>query len=163
VTIAPTQVSIALLPADFDRWNELLALILEAFAYMDGIIDPPSSAHRLTPENLAAKAGAETVFLATAGEELLGCVFVAEKPDHFYVGKLAVAPAAQGAGIGKRLLGAVEQFARESGKPILELQTRVELTGNQKAFGRLGFVEAARTAHEGFDRPTSITMRKVLG
>jgi GNAT superfamily N-acetyltransferase len=162
VTIAPTQVSIVRLPADFDRWNELLALILEAFAYMDGIIDPPSSAHRLTPENLAAKADSETVFLATAGEVLLGCVFVAEKPDHFYVGKLAVAPA-QGAGIGKRLLGAVEQFARESGKPILELQTRVELSGNQKAFGRLGFVEAARTAHEGFDRPTSITMRKMLG
>jgi GNAT superfamily N-acetyltransferase len=163
VTIGPDQVGIARLPADFDRWDELLALILDAFAYMDGIIHPPSSARLLTPENLAAKAGSETVFLATAGEKLLGCVFVAEKPDHFYVGKLAVAPVAQGAGIGKRLLGAVEQFARECGKPILELQTRIELTGNQKAFGRLGFVETARTTHEGFDRPTSITMRKMLG
>ncbi|MDH6230985.1 GNAT superfamily N-acetyltransferase [Mesorhizobium soli] len=163
MTVAPDQVGIARLPADFDRWNELLALILDAFAYMNGIIDPPSSAHQLTPENLAAKADSETVFLATAGEELLGCVFAAEKLNHFYVGKLAVAPAAQGAGIGKHLLGAVEQFARESGKPILELQTRIELTGNQMAFGKLGFVETSRTAHEGFDRPTSITMRKMLG
>ncbi|PSJ57967.1 GNAT family N-acetyltransferase [Mesorhizobium soli] len=130
---------------------------------MDGVIDPPSSAHRLTPENLAAKAGTETVFLATVGKALVGCVFVAESHDHFYVGKLAVAPTAQGAGVGKRLLGAVEQFARESGKPILELQTRIELIDNQKAFGRMGFVETARTVHEGFDRPTSITMRRVLG
>ncbi|TIN07524.1 MAG: GNAT family N-acetyltransferase, partial [Mesorhizobium sp.] len=30
------------------------------------------------------------------------------------------------------------------------------------AFARLGFHETARTAHSGYDRPTSITMRKVL-
>ena len=37
----------------------MLALVLGAFAYMDGVIDPPSSAHRLTPVSLAAKAEAE--------------------------------------------------------------------------------------------------------
>jgi len=162
MTEADNPISIERLPAGFDRWEELLALILGAFAYMNGVIDPPSSALRLTPENLAEKARAETVFLATAGKELLGCVFVAEKADHFYVGKLAVARAAQGAGIGKRLLAEVERFARDSGKPVLELQTRVELTANQRAFGRLGFVETERTAHAGFERPTAITMRKVL-
>ena len=41
----------------------------------------------------------------------------------------------------------------------LELQTRIELTENQATFGRMGFVKTAETAHEGFDRPTSITMR----
>lgn len=162
MTEADNPISIERLPAGFDRWEELLALILGAFAYMNGVIDPPSSALRLTPENLAEKARAETVFLATAGKELLGCVFVAEKADHFYVGKLAVARAAQGAGIGRRLLAEVERFARDSGKPVLELQTRVELTANQRAFGRLGFVETERTAHAGFERPTAITMRKVL-
>ena len=48
------------------------------------------------------------------------------------------------------------------GKPALELQTRIELTGNHAAFRRMGFVETARTAHPGFDRPTSITFRKRL-
>jgi len=162
MTGADKPISIERLPAGFSRWDELLALILDAFAYMDGVIAPPSSALGLTPEKLAEKARAETVFLATEDMKLLGCVFVAEKVDHFYVGKLAVAPAAQGAGIGKRLLAAVERFARESGKPALELQTRIELTANQRAFGRLGFVETERTAHPGFDRPTAITMRKVL-
>ena len=36
------------IPAGFERWEELLAVIRESFAYMDGVIDPPSSAHRLT-------------------------------------------------------------------------------------------------------------------
>ncbi len=38
------DIKIAPLPADFSDWEGLLALINEAFAYMDGVIDPPSSA-----------------------------------------------------------------------------------------------------------------------
>ncbi|MEP9372063.1 GNAT family N-acetyltransferase [Mesorhizobium sp. KR1-2] len=162
MTISPDAIAIARMPPDFSRWDELLALILDAFAYMNGVIDPPSSALKLTPANLAAKTREEAVFLATSGEHLLGCVFAASQPDHFYVGKLAVARGAQGAGVGRRLLEAVERYARESGKPVLELQARIELTGNQHAFRKLGFAETARTAHAGYDRPTSITMRKVL-
>ena len=33
--------------------GEILALVHEAFAYMDGRIDPPSSMHRLTVEDIA--------------------------------------------------------------------------------------------------------------
>lgn len=162
MTVSPDVIAVAKLSADFDRWDELLALILEAFAYMHDAIDPPSSAMSLSRASLAAKARAETAFLARLGDDLLGCVFIAEQPGHFYVGKLAVAPTAQGSGIGRRLLAAAEHYAREHGKPILELQTRVELTGNQQAFRKLGFAETGRTAHAGYDRPTSITMRKVL-
>ncbi|RUU84399.1 GNAT family N-acetyltransferase, partial [Mesorhizobium sp. M7A.T.Ca.TU.009.01.1.2] len=36
-------VSITRIPVDFDRWDDVLALIMRAFASMDGIIDPPSS------------------------------------------------------------------------------------------------------------------------
>jgi hypothetical protein len=57
---------------------------------------------------------------------------------------------------------AVEQLAREGGKDAIELQTRIELTANHAAFARLGFRETERTAHPGYDRPTSITMRKAL-
>jgi hypothetical protein len=36
----------------------------------------------------------------------------------------------------------------------------VELVENHAAFQALGFAETGRTAHSGFDRPTSITYRK---
>ena len=155
-------ISIAGLAADFDRWDDLLALIRRAFAYMDGAIDPPSSARLLTAEALGEKAKRETGFLAIENDRIVGCIFAQERVRDFYVGKLAVEPGLQGHGIGTRLMQAVEDLARERGKDAIELQTRIELTANHAAFARLGFRETERTAHEGYDRPTSITMRKVL-
>jgi hypothetical protein len=42
------------------------------------------------------------------------------------------------------------------------LGVRIALPENQRLFAALGYVETERTAHPGFDVPTSITMRKVL-
>ena len=42
---------------------------------------------------------------------MIGCAFIAEQADHFYLGKLAVLPACQGRGIGRRLLEAAERHA----------------------------------------------------
>lgn len=158
----PAEVSIVQLAADIDRWDEVLALIMRAFAFMDGVIDPPSSAHRLTVENLRARALEETAFLALKENEIVGCVFVLKRADDLYIGKLAVEPTLQGQGVGKQLMQAVEDLARSHNRTAIELQTRIELTGNHAAFARLGFRETERTAHKGYDRPTSITMRKML-
>ena len=147
---------------EFARWQDLLDVILSSFASMHDRIDPPSSALSLTVESLARKARDEIGFVALTGDELAGCAFLAERGDHFYLGKLAVSPGRQGSGIGRKLLQAAEDHARLNGKPILELQTRVELVENHMAFARMGFCETHRTAHAGFDRPTSLTMRKVL-
>ena len=147
---------------DFARWDDLLALILDAFAYMDGIIDPPSSAHRLTPVSLAAKAEAEIAYAAMEGHTLLGCIFCRPEAESLYIGKLAVAPGLQGRGAGRRLLERAEELARALGLPALRLETRVELTGNHAAFARLGFARTGEYAHPGFDRITAIEMRKRL-
>jgi len=150
------------LASGFERWDELLSLILRAFAPMDGVIDPPSSAYLLSPESLKDKAEREAVFLALKDGLIAGCIFALERTTDVYVGKLAVEPEFQGQGIGRRLMQAVEDFARGRNKSAIELQTRIELTTNHATFARLGFRETARTAHQGYDRPTSITMRKEL-
>lgn len=41
-------------PADFADWDGLLALLRDAFATMDGRIEPPSSLHRFDAAALAA-------------------------------------------------------------------------------------------------------------
>jgi hypothetical protein len=45
------------LAPDDPRRHAVLHLIRDAFAYVKGRIDPPSSAHRLTVEAMAAQAG----------------------------------------------------------------------------------------------------------
>lgn len=154
--------NIAALPAGFSDWTALLDLINAAFAYMDGVIDPPSSAKSLTSESLKTKASRELCLVALRDGRLAGCVFADRRDDCLYIGKLAISPDSQGKGIGRRLIHDVEAIARTQGLVALELQTRIELTGNQTVFKRLGFHETARTAHAGFSRPTSITMRKLL-
>jgi GNAT superfamily N-acetyltransferase len=146
----------------FDRWDALLDLILTSFAYMNGRIDPPSSALALTAETLKTKAFSEIAYVAFDGEQLVGCIFCRPEMESLYVGKLAVLPAAQGKGIGKRLLGLAETTARELGRKALRLETRIELTDNHATFAAWGFRKTAENRHAGFDRTTSIEMRKAI-
>ena len=138
-------------------WASLLGLIQRAFHGMEGRIDPPSSLHRLTPEAIALQAGTGEVWVEPP---LRACMFLTPKDGRLYLGKLAVDPALQGQGSGRRLVALAEQRARDLGYEVLELETRVELVENHAIFRRLGFVETGRKAHPGFDRPTSITFQK---
>ena len=149
-------------PDCFTDWTALHALIMNAFAYMDGRIDPPSSAHRLTPENLREKASVEIGIVAIEDGQLLGCVFCKAEPETLYIGKFAISPKAQGKGLGRLLLTATENLARELGLGTLRLETRIELTDNHAVFGKWGFMKTAENAHAGYDRPTSIEMKKTL-
>jgi ribosomal protein S18 acetylase RimI-like enzyme len=138
----------------------VLALIRESFAYMDGRIDPPSSMHRLTPEALEAQAATAEIW--ALGQPPGACMVLTPRPDALYLGKLAVSAGQRGRGLARLLVDHAASRARALGLPALELQVRVELTGNQAAFARLGFLETARTAHPGYARPTSITLRRAV-
>ncbi|KPF58903.1 GNAT family N-acetyltransferase [Rhizobium sp. AAP116] len=146
----------------YSQYEELLALIMASFAYMDGVIDPPSSAHRLTIASLTDKARDEIALIAEMDATLVGCAFLRPEPDFLYLGKLAVAAEAQGQGIGGRLLAEGEAIAQQLGKQALRLETRIELTGNHDRFGAWGFVRTAERSHAGYDRPTYIEMQKRL-
>lgn len=157
------MVSVERLAPDFADWQTMLTLIMRAFAYMDDIIDPPSSAHRLTPQTLAQKAVDEICYIARDEDRIIGCIFCKpEVPDCLYVGKLAVASEAQGRGIGRSLLRAAEEEARHRGLPALRLETRIELTDNHATFLAWGFARTAEKSHAGYTRTTFIEMRKPL-
>lgn len=130
------------------------ALLLASFAYMDARIDPPSSLHRMTAQTLANDAETKEVWIIPGPK---ACVILTPETDHLYVGKLAVAASERGAGLARSLIAHAATRARALGLPRLQLQTRVELIENQKTFMGMGFIEAGRTAHQGYDRPTSIT------
>ncbi|WEZ81853.1 GNAT family N-acetyltransferase [Rhizobium sp. 32-5/1] len=150
------------LDEDFANWQGLLSLILDTFAFMNGRIDPPSSALHLTPSSLKDKARSEIAYVVIDGETLLGCIFCKPEPDCLYIGKLAVASSMQGRGIGRRLLNAATACAGELGLPRLRLQTRIELSENHAVFAAWGFVKTGESSHPGYDRMTFIEMCKRL-
>lgn len=151
---------ITISPEGFSDWPQLLALLRDAFADMASRIDPPSSLTRMGVEALQAKAAREALIVATQDGQLAGCAFAALRGDCVYIGKVAVARAARGKGVARAMFDAAGQLARRHGRPWLELETRIELTENHATFAALGFAKVAETAHPGYDRPTSITMRK---
>ena len=149
-------------PPDFTDWQGLLELLHSAYAYMEGRIDPPSSLLRMDATDLRAKARDEVLILALVGGRIVGCAFAHRREDCVYVGKLAVDAAVRRRGVGGRLLRAAERLAVECARRFVELETRIELTENHETFATLGFERVAESAHPGYDRPTSITMRKAV-
>ncbi|KQY40475.1 GNAT family N-acetyltransferase [Rhizobium sp. Root483D2] len=147
----------------FGDWDALLALILTSFAYMQPRIDPPSSALLLTLAGLKQKARVEKAYGAVENGIVLGCIFCKpEPPDCLYIGKLAVAPNAQGRGAGRMLLQAAEIYAAQCKLTCLRLETRIELVENHRIFAKWGFIRTAEGRHPGFPHPTFIEMRKTL-
>lgn len=156
------SVRVFVAPADFADWAALLALLRESFSYMASRIDPPSSLQKMGIAELRAKASAESLIVAVDETGLVGCAFAAVKADCVYVGKLAVAERARGRGIARKIIGVAESLAGDNDRGFLELRTRIELVENHRTFAALGFEKVAETAHPGYRRPTSITMRKRL-
>ncbi|MBU0645516.1 MAG: GNAT family N-acetyltransferase [Alphaproteobacteria bacterium] len=142
------------------RLPQVLRLIQTEFADMDGRIDPPSSMHRLTLDAIATEAATDEIW--AMGTPPGACVILTPKSGRLYIGKLAVAKSLRGTGLARHLMHHAEVRALDLGLAVLELQTRVELIENHATFRALGFEERERTAHVGYDRPTSITFQKRL-
>lgn len=66
------------------------------------------------------KPGAVILTARTDNNELAGCVYLQQQEQQVYLGMLTVAPDIQAKGIGKQLLQAAENYAREiNGKSII--------------------------------------------
>ncbi|MBE0554187.1 MAG: GNAT family N-acetyltransferase [Rhodobacteraceae bacterium] len=138
-------------------FRPVLQLVQDSFAYMDARIDPPSSMHRLTVGDIRQQATAGEVW--AIGAPPVACMFLTNKENCLYLGKLAVVADHRSKGLARQMVAVAVARARALDLPAVELQTRVELTENHATFTALGFTETGRTAHPGYDRPTSITFR----
>ena len=139
-----------------------VAVIHRAFSTLAGRIDPPSAALDETEDSLAARSGSGgAVFVARLDGEIVGAVCAEPKPDgSLYLDRLAVDPGRTGRGIGRALVAAVEDFARQTGHDRVTLGVRLLLADNIALFRHLGYAETSRKAHPGFSEPTSMNLAK---
>ena len=93
---------------------------------------------RLDAEDLAHHFKEGTFLLAEEEGKLAGCVYVTRHGDRAYFGLLSVDPSHQKNGIGRRLVSAAEEFARETGARFMDLKLinlRTELPGIYEKMG----------------------------
>ncbi len=125
------------------------AIVAAAYAiYTPRIGRPPAP---VTADYRGAVARGE-VWVAEDDGVVSGLVVLVARPDHLLLGNLAVEPAAQGTGIGARMLALAEEQARRLGLPEIRLYTNVAMTENLAYYPRRGYVETHRGHEDGFDR-----------
>ena len=76
---------------------------------------------------------------ADVGSAVLGYAGLCDYPDEAFVQTLAVAPAAQGQGLGARLLVALLEEAARRGQRTVSLEVRADGTTAQRLYARHGF------------------------
>jgi predicted N-acetyltransferase YhbS len=141
----------------------IAATISTAFEQYRGQLAPESGAFRETAEAIANELASDSgAIVAERNGRMLGCVMVKLLEGDLYFGRLSVLPSARGQGLAKRLVEAVEDEARRRELSGVRCGVRIVLTENQRLFASLGYLEISREAHEGFDHPTSINLRKPM-
>ena len=103
-------------------------------------------------DDYAQRIAAGQVWVMDAGGELVGLVVLTERPESFLLQNVAVAPAAQGKGYGRRLIAFAEDEAKRRGYVEVQLYTHVLMVENIALYQRLGFREIGRIHEQGFDR-----------
>ncbi|KAH8169001.1 acetyltransferase (GNAT) domain-containing protein [Sarocladium implicatum] len=88
-----------------------------------------------------------------------GLVVVSPRDDCMVLSNLAVAPSAQGAGLGRKLLHFAEGLAVDCGYKVMKLYTNELMTENIQIYGKKGYVETHRGEERGLKR---VYMSKTL-
>ena len=99
------------------------------------------------------------VHVVERGGAVKGVLVLIPEPDAMLLDNVAVAPDAQGSGIGRTLLEFAEQAAINAGHNTIRLYTNEAMTENLELYSRIGYAETHRVEEKGLRR---IYMAKAL-
>jgi GNAT superfamily N-acetyltransferase len=101
----------------------------------------------------------EQVHVVEQDGDIIGALVLALTDEGFLLEMIAVHPAAQGTGVGRRLLEFSEAEALRQGYAAIYLYTHEKMTENQALYSKIGYVEYDRRTEQGLAR---VYMRKEL-
>ncbi len=92
------------------------------------------------------------MWIAEDDDGVVGLIVLEDADDHLLLDNVAVSPAAQGRGVGGRLLAFAEDEATRRGYDRVCLHTNVAMTENLRYYRRKGYTETHRAEQDGFRR-----------
>ena len=125
--------------------NSLYDLAYESGKYSRYKLDKKISEDRFKKlyqiwiENSINKSFASKIFYIKEKENILGFVTVKIKDNEAQIGLIAVAPNAQGKGLGKKLLLKTENYCFENNLKTLQIPTQLENVSACKFYEKMGY------------------------
>lgn len=138
-------------------------LLSEAFEPFRELYTPGGFADTTaTKERVRERFESAKIWLAYENGEAVGTVTAFPEEDRIYIRSMAVAPNAQGRGVGQALLETLEADARERGFRKLYLDTTFVLPGAQALYEKNGFIVTRETAPEEWHDMGGVEMEKAI-
>jgi ribosomal protein S18 acetylase RimI-like enzyme len=137
-------------PASPDDVEAIRGIVRAAYAkYVERIGREPAP---MTADYYGLVASGAVWVATNDDEEPVGVLAIHPEAPSLLLENVAVAPAAQGRGIGRALIRFAEERAVELGLDEVRLYTNEKMTENVRLYQSLGYEEVARGQEEGFDR-----------
>jgi ribosomal protein S18 acetylase RimI-like enzyme len=110
-------------------------------------------------DDYAARVSEGVVWVLEEGAAIAGIIVLLPTTNYLLLDNLAVSPARQGLGLGRRLLAFAEAEALRRGYREVRLYTHQAMVENQRLYASIGYEEVGRGTEAGYDR---VFMRKQL-
>jgi len=110
-------------------------------------------------DDYAARVLEGAVSVLEKGGAIAGIIVLLPTTNYLLLDNVAVSPARQGVGLGRRLLAFAEAEALRRGYCEIRLYTHQTMVENQRLYASIGYEETGRGTEAGYDR---VFMRKQL-
>lgn len=134
------------------RSNDVAELARLARAAYSGYVERMGREPAPMKADYAGLVEAGAVWTAEQAGVVVGLLVVEIGPDHVLLDNIAVAPYAQGTGVGRQLLEFAENHALRHGLREIRLYTNEAMTENLDYYPRHGYVETHRAVENGYRR-----------
>jgi ribosomal protein S18 acetylase RimI-like enzyme len=122
-------------------------IMLAAFEEYRGVLEPPSSTHNETVEDVRRAFDTGGAALAWVDEEAVGSARFQPRPNYLYVGRVSTLPDWRGRGIASALMTFLAGHARTLALPEVRVEVRLSLPSNVALYRRLGFHTVSEQPH----------------
>src|ERR1700730_10457345 len=110
-------------------------------------------------DDYPARVSEGVVWVVEEGAVIAAMIVLVPAPNYLLLDNIAVSPARQGLGLGRRLLAFAEAEALRRGYSEIRLYTHETMVENQRLYASIGYEEMGRGTQAGYDR---VFMRKQL-